>query len=170
MFYKYIHSWEKLEEKSLPPKGRFFSKPKNEEISDGNCKHVEGVKNAFKLKEIKEYVHLYNMQDVLISLAVNIDFMKNMPPKFDFNPLNFVTLASFSWEYALKMTKIELQLPTDVDTTILDYENCIRGEITKVTYHYAEIINTSMIMMKLKKVHTFNILILTIKGSLSLTW
>ena len=67
----------------------------------------------------------------------------------------------FSWECALKMTKIELESPTDVDT-ILDYENGIRGGITRVMWHYVKIINICMIMMKLKKVHAFNILILTI--------
>ena len=59
------------------------------------------------------------------------------------------------------MTKIELESPTDVDT-ILDYENGIRGGITRVMWHYVKIINICMIMMKLKKVNAFNILILTI--------
>ena len=39
-------------------------------------------------------------------------------------------MASFSLEYTLKITKIELKLLKDVNM-ILDYENGIRGRITR---------------------------------------
>ena len=64
------------------------------------------------MKEI-DYVYLYNMQDVLTSLAVDINFTKNMSPKFNLNPLNFVTLGLFSCESTQKITKTELELLTD---------------------------------------------------------
>ena len=35
------------------------------------------------MKEIEDYIFLYNMQDVLTSLAVDIDFMKKMRSKFN---------------------------------------------------------------------------------------
>ena len=49
------------------------------------------------MKEIEHDVFLYNMQDVLTSLAVDIDFMKNMRAKFNLNHLNFVALPAFHW-------------------------------------------------------------------------
>ena len=54
------------------------------------------------MKEIKDHVYLYNTQGSLRSLAVDIDFMKNMSSKLDLNPFNLVTLALFSLECALK--------------------------------------------------------------------
>lgn len=57
-----------------------------------------------------------------ITLAVYIAFMKYMSTKFNFNPLNFETLASFSWECT--QIKIELELLIDVDM-ILDYESAV---------------------------------------------
>ena len=42
------------------------------------------------------------MQDVFTPLAVDIYFMENISVKFDLNPLNFVRLAPFSGECALK--------------------------------------------------------------------
>lgn len=62
--------------------------------------------------------------------------MKNMSTIFNHNSLNFVTLASFSWECALKITKIKLELPTYVNM-ILDYKNVITGGITRAICHYA---------------------------------
>lgn len=99
----------KLEEKSFPSKAKFFSKLKNEGIYNRNYKHAQRVRNAFTLKEIKEHVPLYNMQDVLKSLTVEINFMENISSKFCLDPVNFVTLASFLWECAVKVTKMELE-------------------------------------------------------------
>ena len=72
--------------------------------------------NTFRMKEIEDYVYLCNMQDVLAPMAADI---------------NFVILASFSWEYTLKITKTEFKQLTNVNT-ILDYENGIREGITKL--------------------------------------
>ena len=52
--------------------------------------------NTFNMKEMRDYVYLYNMQNVLASLAVDIYIMKITSGKFNHNPLNFVTIASFS--------------------------------------------------------------------------
>ena len=76
---------------------KFFSSLNNKGISDRNYKHEQKDWNPFKMKEIEDQVFLYNMLDVLTSLAVDTVFMKNMRAKFILNSLNFVTLASFSW-------------------------------------------------------------------------
>ena len=75
------------------------------------------------------------MKYALTSLAVDIDLMKNMSSKFGLNPVNFLTLASFSWECTLKITKIELELLTDVDM-ILAYKKVISRGITRAICHY----------------------------------
>ena len=131
--FECIDSQEKLGEKSLLSKKKFFSKLDDKGISDRNYKHAQKVTNAFSLKVIK--ILLYNMQDVLISFAVNVDFMKNMSAKFNLNPLSFVTFGSFSLECALKINKIELGLLTDVNI-ILDCENGIRGGIKRAIFYY----------------------------------
>lgn len=89
------------------------------------------------MKEIKSYVFLYNLQDVLTSLIAVIDFMKNMNAKFNPNPLLFLTFDSFSTEYTLKAAKKELELVREVGI-ILDYQNAIKGWIIRVITHYTE--------------------------------
>ena len=44
------------------------------------------------MKEKEYYMYFYNMQNFLTSLAVDIDFMKNMSAKFNFNHLNLPCL------------------------------------------------------------------------------
>ena len=82
--------------------------------------------SIFNLKEIEDYVYLYNMQNVLTSLVVAIDFMKKMSSNFYLNPLKFVTPASLSWNFTLNITKIKLELLTDV-IMVLDYKTNIMG-------------------------------------------
>lgn len=60
-------------------------------------------------------MRLFTMQDVLTWLAVDADFIKNISTKSDLSPLNFVTIALFSWECAPKITKIDPELLIDVD-------------------------------------------------------
>ena len=68
------------------------------------------VWNAFQVKDIGDYIFLYKVQDVSMSVVADIDFMKTVSAKFNLNPVDFVMLASFSWECALKITRIEMEL------------------------------------------------------------
>ena len=73
-------------------------------------------------------------------------------------------LASFSKECALKVTKIELEVLTDV-YMILDYGNGIRGGIARAIYHNDEA-NYKYLhgYDETKEKKTFNMLILTISA------
>ena len=77
--------------------------------------------------------------------------------------LFILILASLSWKPTLKITKIKLELLTDVNI-ILFYEKGIGGEITRVIYHYAEANNEYIpnYDKTKKKVHTLSIIILAI--------
>ena len=86
MCQKYVKSCKKLKEKSLPPKEKLLSILNNKAISDQNYKHAERVCNWFTMKKIEDYIFLHNMYDILTSLAIDVDFMKNISPKFNLNP------------------------------------------------------------------------------------
>ena len=86
-------------------------------------------------------------------MAIDIDFIKNMSGKSILSLLNFVTLASFSWECPLKINV----------NMILNSKNCISGGITRPICHYAEAKNKYMHDYdEKKKVHKSNILVLRI--------
>ena len=123
--------------KTTATKRRFVSRINDEGISDQNYKHAQRVWNTFNVKKLKYYVHLYDMEDVLTSLTLEIDFIKKLSPNFNLNYLNFVTFDSLLWECALKVTKIELELLRNVNM-ILDYASSITGSIKTAVFHYVE--------------------------------
>ena len=103
----------------------------------------------------------YNMQDGITSLTFDTDFIKRMSATFNSNLSKFVTRGLFSWDCALTINKIELEFPKDVGM-IRGYESDITGEITRIICHYGEVkMNSCLNMMKQKKVHQYNMLILT---------
>ena len=57
--YDYVSSNEKLSETQLPPKGEFYSKLNDEDITDDDYQHVINVWNTFKCKTIRDYHYLY---------------------------------------------------------------------------------------------------------------
>ena len=119
---------KKLIKKLLPAKEIFFSELKKFDISDKDCKHAQKVWNSiFNIKKLGDYQDLYNKITLLSYLAKN--FRKNMNGKYDLYPLNIVSLATFSCQYALKITGTEIGLLTDVKLAF-HYENGIRGRIT----------------------------------------
>ena len=59
--YEYIDSWEKLKEKSLPAREKFFRSLNNKGISDWYSKPAPTVWNVFKMKQMEDYLYLYNM-------------------------------------------------------------------------------------------------------------
>lgn len=111
------------------------------------------------MKEPEDYTFLYNLQNVLTSLAVDIEFMKNISAKINVKLLNFLALALLSWGNTLKVIKVQLELLTAVDM-MHDYEDTIRRcIISAISKLVKKIINACM--MKQKKIQIFNILILT---------
>ena len=62
---------------------------------------------------------------------------------FGLIPLNFVTLDLHSWEWSLKITRIELKLLANVNM-ILDYEHSIRGWVTGAICHHVKANNKYM--------------------------
>ena len=57
--YEYMDSWERFEEKELPPKEAFFNKLKGLAIKDDEYEHARLVWKAFDCKTILDYHHIY---------------------------------------------------------------------------------------------------------------
>ena len=64
--YKYMDSWEKFDETTLPPKEAFFSNINLEDISDENYVHAQKVWDVFEIKNLGEYHDLYVQSDTLL--------------------------------------------------------------------------------------------------------
>ena len=95
------------------------------------------------MKEAEGYTFLYNLQNVLTSLAVDIEFMKNISAKINVKLLNFLALALLSWGNTLKVIKVQLELLTAVDM-MHDFEDTIRRCIISAIFEIGEENNKCM--------------------------
>ena len=77
------------------------------------------------------------MQNALLLLTVVADLKIDMKGKSYLETLNFVTVLWLSLECALKITGTEYEILTNMNM-MLDYENGVRGGITRVLRHFTK--------------------------------
>ena len=141
--YDYVSSLEKLTETQLPPKGEFYSKLNDEDISDDDYQHAIRVWNTFKCKSIRDYHDLYLKSDVILLSDVFENFRKTCLKHYKLDPAHYYTSPGLAWDACLKETGQQLQLLHDYDMLMM-FERGIRGGITHISKRYAEANNKYM--------------------------
>ena len=112
--HEYMFSFEKFEE-TLPDKNEFSSSLSGKEISDKEYQHVLRVWNKLVMKTIKYYHDLYLQYDVLLLGNVFEQFGNGCPEKFFLCSIHYLSAPALSWNAMLSMTKVELDLNTNID-------------------------------------------------------
>ena len=134
---------EKLKETKLPPKEAFYSKLNNEDISDEDYTHAQRVWEAFGMKTLEKYHNLYNKLDVLLLTDVFENFRDICIKNYKLDPAHYYTAPGLSWEAALKITDVKLELLSDVDMLLM-FEKGIRGGVSMVSNRYGKANNRYM--------------------------
>ncbi|CAB3996294.1 Hypothetical predicted protein, partial [Paramuricea clavata] len=134
--YEYIDGFDRLEETSLPPKEKFFSKLNNENISDPDYERAWNVWNTFNMKTMRNYHDVYLITDVLLLTDVMENFRKVCKTNYGLDPMWYYTASGLAWDAALKLTGVELDLISDPDMHLF-IEKGIRGGISTITKRYA---------------------------------
>ena len=145
--YPYYHmdSFSKFDETELPPIEAFYSKLKDENISEDDYNHAKNVWKVFGLKNMGDYHDLYLKTDILLLADVFQNFRKLCIDYYELDPLHYMTTPEFSWDSMLKYTGIYLELFTEKDKDIhLFIEKGIRGGITHIAHRHAEANNKYM--------------------------
>ena len=124
--YEYMDSPEKLKETQLPTKEAFYSRLNGEGISDENYTHARKVWKTFEMKNLEDYHNLYNQVDVLLLADVFENFMDICIKNYNLHPAHYYTAPGLAWDAALKVTKVELELLSDMDMLLM-VEKGIRG-------------------------------------------
>ena len=114
--YEYMDSPEKLKETQLPPTEAFYSRLNNEDISDENYAHAHKVWKTFKMKSMRDYHDLYNRVDVLLLADVFENFRDICIKNYNLDPAHYYTAPGLAWDVALKVTEVELELLSVIDT------------------------------------------------------
>ena len=141
--YEYMDNIEKLKDTKPPPQQAFYSKLTGKGINNHNYNHVLKVWKTCKIKTLKEYLELYNISDVLILADVFEKFRDVCLKNYGLDPVYYYTAPGLAWDAMLKMTKINLELLSDVDKLLM-IEKGIRGGISIISNRYGKANNKYM--------------------------
>ena len=85
-----MHSWEKFNETSLPPKESFYSELNLEDISDKDYLHAQKVWDVFEIKNLGEYHDLYVQSDTLLLADAFEKFRDKCIEIYQLDPAHFL--------------------------------------------------------------------------------
>ena len=141
--YDFVDDLKKLDLQQLPNKDDFYNKLTDSHISSDDYSHAAHVWNNFQIKSLGEYSDIYLKTDVLLLTDVFESFRETCLQAYDLDPAHFYTTPGLTWSAMLKMTKVELELLTDIDM-LLFIESGIRGGISQCCNRYAKANNHYM--------------------------
>ena len=141
--YDYLDKLEKLKDTKPPPEKAFYSKLSGKGLSSGQYGHVLNVWKSFNIKTFKNYLKLYNISDVLLLADVFENFRDVCIKNYGLDPVYYYTSPGLAWDAMLKMTKINLELLSDVDMLLM-VEKGIRGGISIISNRYGKANNKYM--------------------------
>ncbi len=113
--YNYVSDESKLKETQLPAKREFYNDLQKQDISTGDYEHACRVFREMKMADIGEYSDLYLKTDVLLLADTFENFRVICLHDYKLDPLHFYSAPGLSFSAMLRMTKVELELLTDVD-------------------------------------------------------
>ena len=135
--YEYVDSYERFDEIKLPPQESFYSKLTREHISDADYEHGQQVWNAFRCQTLGDYHDIYLRTDVLLLADIFEAFRNTSMQHYGLDPAHYLSAPGMSWDALLKMTKVELELLTDIDMHLF-MEKGLRGGVCMVSKRFAK--------------------------------
>ena len=141
--YDYMDSFQKFNDTQLPIKKDFFSILYNQHITHEQYNHAQTVWNTFDLKTMGDYHDLYLKSDTLLLADIFENFRKTCLQYYKLDPCHYFSSPGLSWDAMLKMTKIKLELITDIDMFQF-IEKGLRGGTSYIENRFSEANNKYM--------------------------
>ena len=141
--YDYMDDIEKLKDTKPPPQKAFYSKLTGKGINNYNYNHVLNVWKTWKMKNLKDYLELYNECDVLLLADIFENFRDVCLKNYGLDPVYYYTAPGLAWDAMLKITKINLELLSNIDMLLM-IEKGIRGGISIISNRYGKANNKYM--------------------------
>ena len=141
--YEYMNSPGRLKETQLQPKEAFHSRLNDEGISDENYAYAREVWETFEMKNLEDYHNLYNRVDVLLLADVFENLRDICIKNYYLDPAHYYTAPGLAWDAALKVTKVKLELLSDMDMLLM-VEKGIRGGVSMISNRYGKANNKYM--------------------------
>ena len=135
--YEYLDSFERFQEPQLPPKDAFHSSLTEEGISEIDYIHAQRVFNHFNMTDLRDYHNFYLLTDVLLLADMFENFRDVRLQHHGLDPAHNYTSPDLSWQAALNMTDVKLDLLTDIDQHLFIKEG-ILGGVAMISHRYVE--------------------------------
>lgn len=113
--YDYMDSVVKLSETCLPAKDSFYNQLNDSQISDEDYNHAQRVWETFEIQNMKEYTNLYLKTDILLLADIFENFRISSITLYGLDPAHYHTTPGLSWDAMLKLTRVRLEVLTDID-------------------------------------------------------
>ena len=141
--YEYMDSFEKFYEDKLPYRCELYSSLKDTYISEK--KHLTSINvwNAFRMNTMSNYHDLYLKTDVLLLADAFEKFINTCLEFYGLDSCHYFSSPGLSWDAMLKMTKIELEIISDIDK-YLSVKKETRGGISYMVKRYSKANNKYM--------------------------
>ena len=134
--YDYMDSFQRFSEKSLPRIEDFYSILNDTNISESDYSRAKEVWSTFQIRDLGEYHDLYLKTDVLLLADLFESFRSTCLEYYRLDPCHYYSAPGLSWDALLRMTKIYLDLITDLDQQLF-IEKGMRGGISTITHRHA---------------------------------
>ena len=103
-----------------------------------NMKKLLIIWKVFKIKNLGEYHDLYLKTDVLLLVDVFKKFVETCLNYYRLDPCHYFSSPGLSWDAMLKMTKIKLELISDVNMHLF-IEKGLRGGISYISKKHSKV-------------------------------
>ena len=113
--YDYMDSFDRFDKTKLPSQDAFFSKLSGSPCSDSEYTHATRVWTAFGCWTKADYHAIYLQLDVLLLADFFEKFRTTCFEYYSLDPVHYYTTPGLAWDAALRMSRVDLQLITDVD-------------------------------------------------------
>ena len=112
--YEYMESFKKFSEDKLLDRPKCFSSLKDECGSEKDYLHAYNVWNMFKMNTMGDYCDIYLKTDVFLLADIFEKFISTYLEYYGLGPCHYFSSPVLSWDAMLKMTRIELELISDI--------------------------------------------------------
>lgn len=141
--YDHIKSFAQYLEPALPEPKDFYNKLSKTHITTAEYNHAIDVWNEFDCKTLGEYSDTYLKSDVLLLADVFEAFRNTCQKTYKLDPAHYFTAPGLSWDAMLKMTKVKLELLTDIDMVHF-IQKGIRGGLAQCSKRHSTANNKYM--------------------------
>ena len=108
-----------------------------DEIDKKDLEFYNTVCDKFNIRNLGEYHDLYLKSDVLLLADVFENFRRMCLKYYGLDPAHYISSPGLAWDACLKMTKIELELISDIDQYLF-VEKGLRGGLSVITHRKGE--------------------------------